>query len=194
MRYKASHDKLGIGITIAVTILLTVLFFVILKCFPGDNSEIVIRILVLTFFVLVPVITFLFSPTGYSIDETEIRIIRPLKSISIKYVDIIDVSIPDDKLMKKSVRSGGVGGLFGYYGNFYNKIFGGDMIWYATQLKKFVIIKTKKDKKESVGLYSKKIKVIIVTPDKNPEFVDELEMKLRLQDHLPANQNKLNEV
>lgn len=178
MSYKASYDKLVIGITIAVTILSAVLFFVMLKCFSGDNADIVIKILVLAFIVLVPVITFLFSPAGYSIDEKEIRIIRPLKPVSIKYVDIIDVSIPDDKLMRRSGRSGGVGGLFGYYGNFYNKIFGGDMTWYATQLRNFVIIKTKKDKKDIVGFYSGNIKAIVLTPDKNLEFVNELKMRL----------------
>jgi hypothetical protein len=42
-----------------------------------------------------------------------------------------------------------------------------------------VIIKTKKVKKENAGPYSRKFKVIVLTPDKNLEFVDELKMKLK---------------
>ena len=83
--------------------------------------------------------------------------------------------------MKNSCRSGGVGGLFGYYGNFYNKKFGGDMKWYATQMKKFVIIKARKVKKDNTGPYSRKFNVIVLTPDKYLDFVNELKMKLNTQ-------------
>ena len=52
----------------------------------------------------------------------------------------------------------GVGGLFGYYGNFVNSTLG-SMTWYATRRDKAVLITTLENKK------------IIVTPDSPEEFV-----------------------
>jgi hypothetical protein len=181
MKYEASYDKLVIIISVAVNLLLGAIFVLILICIPRDNSEIVLKTLILIFLITVPVITFLFSPVEYSIDEEYIKIKRIMSSVSVNYNDIINISIPDEKLMKKSCRSGGVGGLFGYYGNFYNKKIGGDMKWYATQMKKFVIIKAKKVKKDNAGPYSGKFNVIVLTPDKYLDFVNELKMKLKEQ-------------
>lgn len=181
MKYKASYDRFVIIISTCIILLFGVIFYLILRNNPRDNYEIVIMALVLLFLISIPIFTFLFSPRGYLINKEEIIVVRPLKSISIKFVDIIDISIPDEKNMRNSGRSGGVGGLFGFYGNFYNKKFGGDMTWYATQLKKFVIIKTKKNNKDLIGPYSKKIRVIVLTPDKNLEFLEDLKTILKTQ-------------
>ena len=179
MEYKASYDRLVIIATTIVVLFLGVLFFIFLMVFPHGSSEIVVKTLVLTFIILIPIVNFLFSPRGYIINEEEIRVTRIVKSRSIKFVDIIDISIPDEKLMKESGRAGGTGGLFGHYGNYYNKNFGGDMKWYATQLKKFVIIKAKKTKSDYSSPNSKKIKVIVLTPDNNLEFFEDLKSKLK---------------
>ncbi len=63
--------------------------------------------------------------------------------------------------MKWTIRTFGVGGLFGYYGEFVNwKL--GNMTWYATRRDKTVLIETVDDKK------------LIVTPDEPEAFIKQL--------------------
>jgi len=181
MKYQASYDRLVIIATIIVILFLAVMSYLILRNHPRDNYEIALLALLLISFISLPIVTFLFSPRGYIITEEEIKITRSVKSISIKLVDIIDISIPDEKLMKNSGKAGGTGGIFGHYGNYYNKNFGGDMTWYATQLKKFVIIKAKKTKSDYSSPNSKKIKVIVLTPDNNLDFFEDLKARLNTQ-------------
>jgi len=59
-----------------------------------------------------------------------------------------------------SVRTFGVGGLFGYFGKFWNKEYG-NMTWYATRRDKAIMIITKENKK------------IILTPDEVEKFINE---------------------
>jgi hypothetical protein len=186
MKYRASYDRFVITISTAIILFLVGISYLILKNHPRNNYEIAIMVLVLIFLISIPIFTFLFSPRGYLMSKEEIMVVRSLKSILIRFDDIIDISIPDEKIMKYSGRSGGVGGLFGFYGNFYNKKFGGDMTWYATQLKKFVIIKAKKTKSEYTGPNSKKIKVIVLTPDNNLEFFEDLKAKLDTKNPEPS--------
>ena len=54
--------------------------------------------------------------------------------------------------MKWTIRTFGVGGLFGYYGKFRNKTFG-NMTWFATQQKNYLIFETTNNQK------------IVLTPD-----------------------------
>ena len=186
MKYQASYDRLVIIATSILILLLGVTSYLILKIQTRDNHENAIFALLMISFISLLIVTFLFSPRGYIITEEEIKITRSVKSVSIKLVDIIDISIPDEKLMKNSGKAGGTGGVFGHYGNYYNKNFGGDMTWYATQLKKFVIIKAKKTKKEYSGPNSKKIKVIVLTPDNNLEFFEDLKAKLNTKNPEPG--------
>jgi hypothetical protein len=178
MKYQASFDRFVIIATSLLILLLGVTSYLILKIQPRDNHENAIFAFLFISFISLLIGIFLFSPRGYIITEEEIRITRSVKSISIKLVDIIDISIPDEKLMKNSGKAGGTGGIFGHFGNYYNKNFGGDMTWYATQLKKFVIVKVIKTKREYSGPNSKKIKVIVLTPDNYLEFFEDLKAKL----------------
>jgi hypothetical protein len=62
--------------------------------------------------------------------------------------------------MRWTARTFGNGGLFGYYGKFWNKKFG-TMTWYATKLNNYILIKTHEGKK------------IVLTPD-NPQLLEEV--------------------
>lgn len=179
MKYRASLDRPAKIATIVVHLILGAVFILVIRNIPRNYPEMALMTLILLSVISIPVFTFLLSPAGYLIDKEEIKILRRIKPISIRYADIIDISIPDEKLMRSSVRSGGVGGIFGYFGNFYNKTFGGDMKWYVTQLKKFVLIKTKPEIKKSPLPNSRKIKVIVLTPDNFLEFAEELKMKIK---------------
>jgi hypothetical protein len=59
-----------------------------------------------------------------------------------------------------SIRTFGVGGLFGYFGKFWSNEFG-NMTWYATRRDKAIMIITKENKK------------IVLTPDEVEKFINE---------------------
>lgn len=112
------------------------------------------------------VFSFLFHPSSYSVNRTELIISRPAKGVKIRVGDIKNVERLTRKDLAWSVRIFGVGGLFGYYGKFSNKTIG-PMTWYATRRNSYVLIQLKNNKK------------IIITPDEPEEFIKELSAVLR---------------
>lgn len=63
--------------------------------------------------------------------------------------------------MKWTIRTFGNGGLFGYFGKFYNAAFG-KMTWYATRRNNYLVLSTSENGK------------IVLTPD-NLEMAKEIE-------------------
>ena len=167
MKYKASLDKLAIIMSIAFFLIIGFVFYKVVTQHPRTNTEFVVSGIVLCSLVIMPVIFYLFSPREYEINQDELKIIRPFRSVIIKRDDITDVAMPDERIMKRSIRSFGVGGLFGYYGHYVNKELGGNMTWYATQLRNFVAIRTR-------GGTGKKNRIIVLTPDNCIEFINAL--------------------
>jgi hypothetical protein len=147
-----------------------------LSTFNGDYTAIVLT----SIGFLIEVIAFIYSPLRYKISNEYLTIVRPIKSIRIKLEDIVSISIPDDNIIKKSGRTGGVGGLFGFYGKFYNKDIGGDMTVYATQLRNFVLIKVNDKLNRYSGPSRMIIKSIVISPDMNFDFTDELKNKTNI--------------
>lgn len=72
--------------------------------------------------------------------------------------------IPRDDL-KWSIRTFGNGGVFGYYGKFFNNSFG-SMTWFATRRENFVMLILKDGRK------------IVVTPD-DLNFKDDLSSRIK---------------
>jgi len=170
MKFKASYDKVVAIVTSCIFLLFGFIIYKVLSQQTHSNTEIMVKSLVLLFLVLFPVITYLFNPKYYLVDNDEIKIVRALNNIIIKKADIAEVSIPDEKLMKRTIRTFGVGGLFGYFGHFYNKTYG-NMRWYATQTKNYVSIKVNNNKNGQTGGKTRKI---VLTPDDLMGFVNEL--------------------
>ncbi len=158
MNFKASLDKLAKIITVLVTIIIFVLVIINTMYLNSISKEwnIVISLILL----LIYVGSFIFSPLKYIIKTDEIIIKRFVKSVRIKRIYINSVEIIDKQKVAGTIRTFGVGGLFGYYGKFWNKNLG-SMQWYATQRNNYVLITTSKNKK------------IILTPDKPIVFVDQ---------------------
>lgn len=73
------------------------------------------------------------------INKTIGQITLPLDQISV-------IEIINPKVLWMSIRLFGSGGLFGYFGLFYNKTYG-RMRWYATQRKNAIVIITNDNKK-----------------------------------------------
>lgn len=158
MMYKTSLDKKAIILTALITVIficIIVMKFSLITDEGKDGAYYTSITCLIIYF-----LAFAFRPKGYQLTNTEVIIWRPLMNAHIKREDVLEAEVADDKAINGSFRRFGVGGLWGYYGEFYNFSLG-RMIWYATRKDKFVLLKTKKEN-------------IILTPD-NPEvFVEDI--------------------
>lgn len=66
---------------------------------------------------------------------------RVLKGIAIPKANIVEKKQIPSEDTTWTIRTFGVGGLFGYYGKFFHTKYG-SMIWYATQRKNYVMLVT----------------------------------------------------
>jgi len=154
MNFEASLDRTAKVITTLVTLLF---IGIIANGFISDNTP-KSMIYTAVSLVLVYVICWLLSPLNYTVTNTELQIKRPLGKIIIKKEDIKSVDVLQEFQIGGAIRTFGVGGLFGYYGKYFNQAFG-SMNWYMTRSDKPVLITTLKSK-------------IVVSPDETDQFAE----------------------
>ena len=155
MEYKASLDTLSKVITLGVAVLFIVIGQKSVRAImlaQGDSITLWVHTGILLLFIIIGLGPWLFAPKSYTVNGTELIINRPISKVIIKRSDIAEVRIITDAEMSGLIRTFGNGGLFGYYGKFYNSKMG-HMMLYATQRKNWVLIQTNEGKK------------IIITPD-----------------------------
>lgn len=104
---------------------------------------------------------------GYSIQNDKLKIIRLGWAKEIKIKDITNVKATPHAMMG-SIRRFGIGGLFGYIGNYKNGVLGSYKA-YATNQNNTVLIETTNNGK------------IVVTPDNPGEFVKSINKKLNAE-------------
>lgn len=156
MLFKTSMDKTAVTITVLITILFAVIIGSQYWAFLQGNTYRPVYIIVSL--LLIYLLAFAFHPSGYKITADAFVICRPVSSVRINRADIKSVAIIDKKEIKGTIRTFGVGGLFGYYGTFANfKL--GSMTWYATRRNNTVLITTARNKK------------IVVTPNDPESFL-----------------------
>jgi hypothetical protein len=148
MKYKASLDKTAIIITILVSLLFGALIIF--------NFILPLAILLL----IVYLICWHLKPLNYEIKAEEIIIRRLIKSVHINRTDIENLTLIDKYKLSGTIRTFGVGGLFGWYGKFSNNELG-DMSWYLTRRDKPILIISKTGKK------------ILISPDDAEAFSKE---------------------
>lgn len=156
MNFSLSLDKTAKIITAGVTILFAGLIWFQVSIIADDGH----RPGFYTSMVLVAVyaICLLFRPAKYSLDKEGITIHRTWKNVFISLNDILEIKRMEKAEISPVFRTSGSGGLFGYFGNFYN--FGvGKMKWYASRKDKAIMITTIEGKK------------IIISPDEPEAFV-----------------------
>jgi hypothetical protein len=146
MIYKASLDKTAIIITNLVTLLFGALIVF--------NFILPLAILLLVIYL----ICMLLKPLSYEITEDKLIIRRLIKSVRINRSDIESLELKEKSDLTGTIRTFGVGGLFGWYGKFANSQLGA-MTWYVTRRDKPVLI-IKKDSKK-----------IMISPDEAEAFV-----------------------
>jgi hypothetical protein len=158
MKFSASLDKLTIIITTFVLVTVVCISVWVFYFLPGKSLYGQISLYAGAAVLLV---SFLLYPTSYFADENFLKVNSVLFSRSICKTDITEVVQPTNEKMKNTVRIVGSGGFFGYFGLFYNATYKW-MIWFATQRKNYVLVKTTKRK-------------FIFTPDQPEEFVKALQ-------------------
>ncbi len=158
MEFKASMDKFTKITTVVVSLLL--LSAIVLQFMAFKNNNFWIPIFVSSFILLGFIITFLYKPNTYSIQSNQIIIHRYINDVAIEKTEIKSVVQIEKNELKETIRSFGVGGLFGYFGKFSSSKMGA-MTWYATRRSNYVLITTSS------------IKKIILTPDNPEDFVKE---------------------
>lgn len=169
MKFKASMDNMAKIVTAGIAILFLFLIigqFTLLK--EVDTTTSIITIVLLMGIYIVP---FLLRPIDYRVESNQVKIHRLVSDVKIDKDSILSVQVLDDGALNWSIRTFGVGGLFGYFGKFANSKLG-NMTWYATRRNKAVIIQTNNKK-------------IIVTPDEPQRFVESV--ILSLAQNLPLN-------
>jgi hypothetical protein len=148
MEFKTSLDKLAKVVTAVVTVL--IIGIIVLQL-----------IITITTLLVSYLIAFMFRPISYVILDGLLVIHRPLLDIKIEVNEIKNVEILDSQELKGTIRTFGVGGLWGYWGSFANTRIGA-MKWYATRMSNAVLITTVSNKK------------IVLTPDDPELFVKNL--------------------
>jgi len=168
MEFKASYDNI-------VKIITSIIFFVaifftikslnlLLEGGYNNLTVIVTNIGVIIFFVILILLTWLYSPVSYILDDKYLIIKRRASNYMIELNEIKSIEKIIDDELKGTIRIFAVGGLFGYFGKYYIPSYG-IVKFYATQRKNRILIETTKGEK------------YLITPD-NISLFDELRKRL----------------
>jgi hypothetical protein len=142
--YTASLDTFAKVLTISTIIFMVGLSIWIIrqlrKSKVGKVFKFVYYFIVLLQFVIL-LVAFLYSPRNYILGNFDIAIDRPIGRITIQVKDILEIRPLQEDEMEGTVRTFGVGGLFGYFGSYHNQHIG-DFKMYATRQTGLVIMHT----------------------------------------------------
>ncbi len=156
MKYSTSLDTSAKAITIGVTILFAIIIFGQYALISGADGN--LPIYTTLALLLIYLFAFSFRPIHFVITSQQVIVHRLFSDIKTERNNIQTVALLNQDDLAGTIRTFGVGGLFGYYGKFANvKI--GSMTWYATRQDRAILIKTIDDKN------------IILTPDDPEKFV-----------------------
>ena len=162
MTYRASLDKTSKTVTVVISLL-----FLCILVFQFTNYLLYhdwAALATASLLIIIYFITYLYRPVCYCIENNKIVVHRPASDITILRSDVKKVELINDNKLRGTIRTFGVGGLFGYFGQFINTELG-CMTWYAT-----------KRSNESVLIELTNNKKIIVTPDEPQQFINDLSL------------------
>jgi hypothetical protein len=163
IEYKASMDTLAKFLTVGVVILFIYIGRGSVKTLwhvnEIDKTTVLLHSGILLFLIASIVGTYLYSPKGYAVRNGSIIIKRPIGEVTLNMSDIAEVRKIENGEMNGTIRTFGVGGLFGYYGKFRNSTFG-NMTYYVSQRKNMILLKTVAGKKiilspDNIGMAEK---------------------------------------
>lgn len=172
--------KASLGTTVKITTIVCVLLLsipsvilmlvFILNFFENkfDKKDVIMPILAIGLFAILYWV-FTERIKGYAIVNEGVKIVKGKDSEVIKKAAILEVKPIAYKDIRFSIRTFGIGGVFGFSGSFTNKKFG-DMMWYFTRKDKLVMIVTNTQK-------------FVLSPDKSKDFLKEVQ---KMIDEKPA--------
>ncbi|GGH35571.1 PH domain-containing protein [Dyadobacter endophyticus] len=158
MRYTASIDKPTKIITIGLTALFVAISVFEFLTFSADAK---IGAFVSTaILIAVYAAGYIYRPLAYTLTEDGLTVHRPINDVTYSLQALDSVRIVTKEQLKFTIRTFGVGGFWGYFGKFYNSVYG-KMTWYVTRRDQMVLIKTDN-------------KTILLSPDDIDSFTGEL--------------------
>ena len=167
MQYTASLDTYALWLTAIICIVfIGIGLWNIQSVFSKNNDRVtkLIHVLVLLTLLGPLVYSYLYRPEKYALGNFDLYVKRPIGDVVIHVKDIYEIRPSADSERNGTVRTFGVGGLFGYFGKYNNpKI--GSFTMYATRQKKLVLIYTKEGDR------------FILSPD-DEGFADRIKMKM----------------
>ena len=141
MKKKVSLSK---SVKIMTAIFLPILFIadlsVLVTAF-SNNDEILVTIMMLSLFLIISVSIFsiyAYSPRYITVSDSHICLYRGIGKVQIKYSDITDFGIFNNK--EFAARTFGIGGIFGYTGKFYTKTLGNHTEYVGNYSQAFYLI------------------------------------------------------
>ncbi len=143
MKYKATLGPTAIIITIVSTIILGGVIGLLIRrmLMSEEMAEIITALIVVIAIMALYVACYLYRPMFYLLDNEKIIIRRPIKDVTIQMKEITDAILIRKESMQWTERTGGNGGLFGFYGSYRNNF--GAITMYATKLDHYLLIETR---------------------------------------------------
>jgi hypothetical protein len=159
--FKASMDPTAKVTTVLITVLFVWIAAIQYTVIRKVTDDMLTPFMVLSMLLLVYGLSYAFRVKGYVITAAELLVLRPLgtKHFQLQNIRSAEALVRSD--LSWSIRTFGVGGLFGYYGKFFNSRFR-SMTWYLTR------------RDATVLLYLDNGKKIVLSPDDPQEFMDAL--------------------
>ncbi|MBL0024023.1 MAG: PH domain-containing protein [Saprospiraceae bacterium] len=157
MKFDASLDIRAKLTSIGVVILFVLIMYFQIGWIDRDGA--IVPYMTAGVFIIILSGTFIFRPLYYSLTNQDIIINRPVVNVVISREHINSIRMLEPGSLNWSLRTFGVGGLFGYFGKFYKSGLG-NMTWYATRKYPAILLLTNDDKR------------IVITPDDPEKFIE----------------------
>jgi hypothetical protein len=139
MEFAAPWDKL-LKIT---TVFVCALIFFVVGLPPYKPDWILLVKAALPFLVLL--FSWLWAPRAYRIEGNEVIVLRNFGQSRIPLPGLKSARMLDKTELRGTIRTFGVGGLFGYFGKFYSTKLG-SQTWYVTDRSRVVLLDTARGK------------------------------------------------
>lgn len=136
--FRTTMDTSATVITTVVTLLLGATIFSVI----WTDTPWYLKVLFTLVFGAIILFSWLYSPRAYSCTEKELQIIRGVGILHIEMRDILNIRSAEENEMNRLIRIGASGGVFGYYGKFYDSKHR-NFKMYGRQLNNKVLVFTK---------------------------------------------------
>jgi hypothetical protein len=162
-RYEAKLDSLARMLTVVIFLVMIFPISTMIIGVQKGHWELLIIIAVLAVILL---LCQLYRPQFYTLDAEGLHIHRQGGAVNIPFSTIAEVKFIDKKDLGFGWRTIGVGGFWGYYGNFKYKSIGNATL-YATNMDKIVLLKTTEGK------------TILITPEDMADFLNRIHQMMK---------------